>query len=137
MNTIHASAVAIGARGVLILGPSGAGKSTLALDLMAMGAGLIADDRVVLTPRAGALIASCPPALSRRIEARGIGILNADAAGPCPLALVVDLGQGEPDRLPPMRHTIIASVRLPLVYGGGRSHLASALRQMMLCGRSD
>lgn len=137
MTTLHASAVAIGGRGLLILGPSGSGKSALALELMAMGAGLIADDRVCVTRRGDAVIADCPPALKGRIEARGLGILNAVPAGPTPLALVVDLGRDEPERLPPWRQTEVAGVTLPLALRGRGPHLGAALRQMLLCGRSD
>ncbi|HHY02835.1 MAG TPA: serine kinase, partial [Paracoccus sp.] len=90
MTTIHASAVAIEGRGLLILGPSGAGKSSLALALMAQGALLVADDRVLLDASEGQLIAACPAPLLGRIEARGVGILAAPPAGPVPLAQVVD-----------------------------------------------
>ena len=62
---LHGSCVALAAppgvlpRGVLILGPSGAGKSTLALRLMALGATLVADDRVEVSaaPEGAGLIA--------------------------------------------------------------------------------
>jgi HPr kinase/phosphorylase len=52
MSTIHASAVLVGARAVLIRGPAGAGKSSLAYALIrAADAGLpfarlVGDDRV-------------------------------------------------------------------------------------------
>ena len=76
--TLHASCVALDGRGVLILGRSGAGKSSLALELMALGARLVADDRTVLHADDGAPVASCPPAILGKIEARGVGILAAD-----------------------------------------------------------
>ena len=44
MTQMHATTVALRGRGLLILGPSGSGKSTLALQLMAVGARLVADD---------------------------------------------------------------------------------------------
>ena len=43
---INASAVAVDGRGVMICGAPGAGKSTLALELMTLGANLIADDGI-------------------------------------------------------------------------------------------
>ena len=49
---IHASCVAIGGKGVLLLGDSGAGKSDLALRLIDEGARLVADDRAELYRRA-------------------------------------------------------------------------------------
>lgn len=136
MNTIHASAVSLQGQGVLILGPSGSGKSTLALELLSLGAQLIADDRVLLHREGDSVIASCPETLRGLIEARGIGILNAEVAEPTRVALVVDLGQAEPDRLPPLRHTHICEVAVPLVLGAGRGHLGVSLRQLLLFGRS-
>ncbi len=43
---LHASAVAVDGRGCLITGASASGKSTLALEMIALGAELVADDRV-------------------------------------------------------------------------------------------
>ncbi|WP_134724576.1 HPr kinase/phosphorylase [Paracoccus luteus] len=134
-DTVHGSAVALDGQGLLILGPAGVGKSALALALMALGAGLVADDRVRLTRRAGALVASCPPALSGLIEARGIGILRADPAGDTALALVVDLGRAEDARLPPERRITLHEVELSLVLGPMGPHLGAALRQMLIGGR--
>jgi len=137
VTTIHASAVAVEGRGLLILGPSGAGKSSLALALMAQGALLVADDRVLLDARDGRLIAACPLPLAGRIEARGMGILSAAAAGPVPVAQVVDLGRAETMRLPPRRSITLLGIALPLVLGPMGPHLAPALRQLLLGGRSD
>ena len=48
-------------------GPSGAGKSSLALQLMAWGADLVADDRTLLRERSdGAIEALAPPTLPPR-----------------------------------------------------------------------
>lgn len=137
MTTIHASAVAVEGRGLLILGPSGAGKSALALALMGLGARLVADDRVVLRADGDRLLADCPPAIRGRIEARGLGILRADPAGPVPLAQVVDLGRAEPRRLPPFRTTFLLGWDLPLVLGPMGPHLPPALMQLMRGGRCD
>lgn len=134
---IHATAVALRQRAVLILGPSGSGKSTLALELMAAGAGLIADDRCNLARAGDRVTVSCPPALSGRIEARGIGLLAAEAHPPAPVVLVVDLGRSEDARLPPLRHYDLLDVYLPLVLGPYRPHLYSAVRQYVLLGRVD
>ena len=134
---VHASCIAYRGRGLLILGPSGAGKSTLALEMMAFGAALVADDRTVLRTEGERLIADSPDAIRGRIEARGVGILRARAHGPVPLVLAVDLGQAEPDRLPPARELSISAGRLPLVLGAGRLHLASTLLQYLEGGRAD
>lgn len=104
---------------------------------MAFGAALVADDRTVLRTEGERLIADSPDAIRGRIEARGVGILRARAHGPVPLVLAVDLGQAEPDRLPPARELSISAGRLPLVLGAGRIHLASTLLQYLEGGRAD
>lgn len=101
---IHASAVALDGRGLLILGPAGAGKSALALELIALGAGLIADDLVRLAEVDGALTAApVDDGATGLIEARGIGLLRLSTAGAAPVRLVMDLGRPETERLPPRR----------------------------------
>lgn len=133
---IHATAVALDpVRGVLILGPSGAGKSSLALRLMALGATLVADDRVDLRLGDGGLIASAPAALHGLIEARGAGILRATALEAARIALVVDLNERETERLPPMRHREILGVSLPLVLRLQDGHLEAAILQWLRGGR--
>ncbi|MDF3605645.1 serine kinase [Paracoccus sp. DMF-8] len=132
---MHASCISLGGRGLLILGPSGAGKSSLALSLMAIGAGLVADDRTCLRREGAQVIADVPDTLRGRIEARGAGILAADAAGPTALALIVDLGRVEDQRLPPERTHDLLGVSFPLVLGPYTPHLAPVLKQYLLKGR--
>jgi HPr kinase/phosphorylase len=121
---LHASCVAMDGAGeiraVLILGRSGAGKSALALELMSRGARLVADDRTLVVRRGGALIASCPPAISGLIEARGIGLIRVPPLARARLALAVDLDEGEGDRLPPPRRMDLLGVALPRILGAGR-----------------
>lgn len=100
---MHASAVALDGRALLIVGASGRGKSALALDLIALGATLVADDRVALTAGDGAVLAAPPPALTGLVEARGIGLLRLPHVAPVPVALVLDLDEAEPLRLPVRR----------------------------------
>lgn len=134
-RNLHASCVAVEGQGLLILGPSGAGKSRLALQMMALGAALVADDQVVLTREGKALVATAPPNISGLIEARGVGLLRATPAGPTPVALAVDLAQPEPDRLPPSRHLELFGCRIPLVLGRDADHLSYALLQYLRGGR--
>lgn len=127
-DLLHASCVALGSdRGLLVLGPSGAGKSGLALHLMALGAQLVADDRTEITATDGDLYASSPPTIAGLIEARGIGLLTVPALPRAKLVLAVDLGQTEPDRLPPFRSVTILGKVLPLVLGSQSAHFPSAL----------
>lgn len=134
--TLHASCVALGARGVLILGPSGSGKSALALQLMALGAALVADDRTEVQRSGAGLVARCPATLSGLIEARGVGLLRADPLDHAVLDLAVDLGQRETDRLPPERGLDILGVTLPLVHGQETSHFPAAILQYLKSGRA-
>jgi HPr kinase/phosphorylase len=132
---LHASCVAFDGAGVLILGPSGAGKSTLALQLMALGAALVADDRTALAVDAGRVRATAPPGLPACIEARGIGLLAAPLAGPVPLALVVDLGRHEAERLPPRRTWHWGQVAVDCIHGPATGYFPAAIRQYVIGGR--
>lgn len=104
-ETLHASAVAEAGRGLLILGPSGSGKSALALELIAYGAVLIADDLVRIVPEGGGLFAEAPDpqATGGPIEARGVGLLRLPFLPRAEIRLVLDLGTAETERLPPAR----------------------------------
>jgi hypothetical protein len=93
---IHASCVAIGGKGVLILGDSGAGKSDLALRLIDGGARLVADDRCDLFVRAGKLCASPPPRIAGLLELRGIGIVAQPYARITSVVMAVRLTQNPP-----------------------------------------
>lgn len=109
---LHASAVAFGACGLLIIGKSGAGKSTLALQLMSIGAKLVADDRVEVTRAVeGGLVLSAPRPLSGLIEARGLGVLAAEPVRAIARA-VIDLDAVETERIPAPKEIVIASETL-------------------------
>ncbi len=96
---VHGTALALGAKAVLIRGPSGSGKSDLALRCIAATplahmphrAELVADDQVRLTLNEGGIAASPPPAIAGKIEVRGLGILTLPFRPSARLALVVDL----------------------------------------------
>lgn len=124
---VHGTCVAVDDRAVLIQGPSGTGKSALALQMMGMGAGLVADDRTRLRRSGEALIADAPPAIRGQIEARGVGILRAPSLGPSPLVLVVDLGEDEPERLPYPRTTRLLGIELPQLRKTAGPHFPAAL----------
>lgn len=119
----------------MITGSSGSGKSGLALDLMAHGARLVSDDRVVLSRDGRAITASAPDAISGLIEARGIGLLNAETSDPVPLALVVDLDQTETARLPEARQTVLLGRKVALLWKVDSPHFPAALVQYLKSGR--
>ncbi|MGZ5926778.1 MAG: HPr kinase/phosphorylase [Rhizomicrobium sp.] len=89
---IHASCVAIGHKGVLLLGDSGAGKSDLALRLIDDGARLVCDDRVELYLAHGGLCARAPKSIAGLIEVRGLGLIALPCRKTVRLALAVKLG---------------------------------------------
>ncbi len=135
--TLHASCVAVEGRAALILGKSGAGKSGLALELMALGAMLVADDRVRLWREGDGILVAAPEAIAGRIEARFVGILNAKIMAQAPLALVVDLDQHEGDRLPPRRSKKVLGISLPLLHNVETRHFPAAILQHLKAGRCD
>lgn len=131
----HASCVALDGKGVLILGASGSGKSTLALQLMAYGAGLVSDDRTWLRAVEGQLVASAPTTIRGLIEARGVGILQADPLEPCAVALAVDMDQTEVERLPQPWEFSHGGGSVPLLRRVDHAHFAAAILQVLKGGR--
>ena len=122
--SVHASAVKVGHRAILIRGPSGAGKSRLAFDLILAGraaqippAILVGDDRLYLDVRDGQLIARPAPELAGLIEIRGLGIRCCESASEAPVGLVVDLQASDAERLPPPASlsTRIFSIVIPRI----------------------
>ncbi len=132
---LHASCVAVKGRGLLIRGPSGSGKSGLALQLMAFGAQLVADDQTLLQRDGNNLIASCPGLLSGLIEARGVGILRSLALPMVQVAVAVDMAENGTERLPEPRQCDILGVRVDLVQRVDAPHFASALMCLLSDGR--
>jgi HPr kinase/phosphorylase len=118
--TVHASAVLVGARAVLIRGPSGAGKSQLAWQLIEAGRGsaghfarLVGDDRVHLNAVGGRVLVRPADGLAGLIELRGVGILRRDHEPCAVIGLIVDLAAADAERLPEREETVIEGVALP------------------------
>lgn len=128
------TAVCLNGRGLLALGPSGSGKSRLALELMALGARLVADDGVWLTADSGMERPDTAPPM---VEARGIGLLYADPVHAAPLSLVVDLAKPEADRLPPHRTIAAPGGPVPLIFGKDHPFLAAAICHYLTQGRAE
>lgn len=76
--TRHGVLMEVHGEGVLILGESGIGKSETAVELLARGHRLIADDAVeIRRVSSRSLIGSSPSNIRHFMELRGIGIINA------------------------------------------------------------
>lgn len=133
---LHASTIAFlldeGWHAVLITGRSGAGKSELALELMALGARLVADDQTLLRRDGSALIASAPAQIRGMIEMRGLGIMAAQVIDAVPVVLRVDLDRTEHERLPAPRHSDILDARIATLHRVESRAFPAALRQYML-----
>jgi len=136
-HQIHASCVAWQGRGALILGASGAGKSGLALQLMAMGCALVADDRVDLRKSQDGLVASGPDTIAGLIEARGIGVLRAPGGASATVALAVDMDQSSTERIPSRQMRQIAGFAVPIISRVEAPYFAAAVLQILKTGWSD
>jgi HPr kinase/phosphorylase len=110
--TLHGTLVAVRGLGVLLLGRSASGKSELALELVARGHCLVADDAVELQQAApGCLVGGCADASCFGfIELRGLGIVDLratyGATSVCARSrvdLAVRLGEGMPPLTPEER----------------------------------
>lgn len=125
---IHGTCLAIGRDGVLLVGKPGMGKSDLALRLIDQGgtglsgemrqARLVADDQVVIRKAGDALIASAPPALSGKLEIRGLGIAELAVEADIRLRLAVRLTPAsEIERLPDLGRSRmeILGIGIPLI----------------------
>jgi serine kinase of HPr protein (carbohydrate metabolism regulator) len=145
--TIHASAVLVGAKAVLIRGPSGSGKSRLVLALLqAAQAGrlrfarLIADDRAHVEAVNGRLLVRPAPALSGLLEMRGSGIHHVEAEPIAAIGWVVDLAAEDAARLPEKQatETVIEGIRLPrLAVAAGQEALPLLLGLLHTLPRSN
>ena len=103
---MHATAVLVGARAVLIRGNSGSGKSKLALALLQAAqdvrlsfARLVADDRTRLEAVNGRLLARPAPELAGLLEVRGAGVRHVPYEPVAAVFLVIDIVD-EPPRMP-------------------------------------
>jgi len=99
-ETLHSTIVSVDGRAVLIFGASGTGKSALALQLMTLGAVLVADDRSIIMRDGSILLASAPTTIAGQIEARGIGILTVPFEPSAQVVLAVDMGRPTDSRMP-------------------------------------
>jgi HPr kinase/phosphorylase len=145
--SVHASAVLVGNRAVLIRGPSGAGKSHLAFDLILAGRSgqiphsvLVGDDRVHLDVSRGQLVVRPARELAGLIEIRGLGIRRCDFAEEAIVGLVVDLRAPDAARLPPPEalQARISGILIPRIpVGANDAALPLVVAALTTTGSSD
>ena len=124
---MHASCVDINGSGVLIIGRSGSGKSSLAINLLALGSKLVADDQCELVRKNNSFRISKPASLPKSIEIRGVGLVSVPMVNETSLDWVVDMDEVEKERMPNPRFTEIGGFRVPTVFGKETDGLASRI----------
>jgi HPr kinase/phosphorylase len=143
--TIHATAVLVGAKALLIRGPAGSGKSRLAWELLqaaAQGslpfARLVADDRVHVDARAGRLLVRPAPQLAGLIEIHGLGIRRLAFEPVAAVGLIVDLAAADGARHPEPATAQIAGITLPrLAVAAGMAALPLVLASLRTASAGD
>jgi len=145
--SIHASAVLVGDRAVLIRGPSGSGKSHLAFDLIVAGrarqiapAILVGDDRVHLMANESELVVRPAPALAGLIEIRGLGIRRCEFVRKANVGLVVDLDAADAERLPAPQALVsqILGINIPRIpVGPGFAGLPMVIAALTMAANSS
>lgn len=127
----HATVVSIGNRGILIIGKSGSGKSSLAVELISLGAKLVADDQVYLRQVDNQILAQTPQNLSGLIEMRGIGIAELPFEKSTFIKIVVDLDEAVSERVPNANLITIGSTKLASLAGLHILNLSAKLFVLM------
>ena len=117
----------INGSGVLIVGSSGSGKSSLAINLLALGSKLVADDQCELVKKNNRFSVSKPASLPNSIEIRGIGLVSVPMVNETSLDWVVNMDEAEKERMPTPRFTEIGDFRIPTVFGKDMDDLASRI----------
>lgn len=133
MSHLHATALLLGDRGLLIQGGSGAGKSTLALALIRRSgpacrfARLVCDDQIELIARAGRLIARAPSTIAGLAEVHGLSPVPMTHETRAVIDLVVRLvDAGQAPRFQEEGQVVIEGCRLPVLDLPARNVEASA-----------
>ena len=124
---MHATCVDINGSGVLIIGRSGSGKSSLAINLLALGAKLVADDQCEIVKNNNRFCVSKPASLPKSIEIRVIGLVSVPMVVETSLDWGVDIDEAETERMPDLRFTKIDGYRVPTVFGKNMDELASRI----------
>lgn len=133
-TNLHATALVLGDRGVLIMGPSGSGKTTLALTLIqefqARGqfARLVGDDQLFVRAPGGRLVVSCPETIAGLAEVFGLGPRPLPHLGSTVVDLVIKLVEAaDAPRFSDSFTETVAGVTLPRIDLPERNVAAAAL----------
>ena len=124
---MHATCVDVNGSGVLIIGRSGSGKSSLAINLVALGSTLVADDQCELVRKNNRFYIYKPASLPESIELRGVGLVSVPMVVETSLDWLVNMDEVETERMPNLRFTEIDGYRVPTVFGKGVDELASRI----------
>jgi HPr kinase/phosphorylase len=133
--TVHATAILVGVKALLIRGEPGSGKSRLALRLLQATlpfVRLIGDDRVHLEAQSGRLLVRPTENLAGLIEIRGLGIRRLPYEALAVVGIVLDLGVAA-DRMPDQAtfETEISGITLPRLAVPAEADVWPALLAML------
>ena len=92
---MHATCVDVSGSGVLIIGRPGSGKSSIAINLLALGATLVADDQCELVRKNNRFYIYKPASLPESIEIRGVGLVSVPMVNETSLDWVVNMDEAE------------------------------------------
>ena len=124
---MHATCVDVNGSGVLIVGRSGSGKSSLAINLLALGAKLVADDQCELVKKNNRFSIFKPASLPNSIEIRGAGLVSVPMVVETSLDWVVNMDEAERERMPDLRFTEIDGYKITTIFGKNMDDLASRI----------
>ena len=124
---MHATCVDVNGSGILIVGRSGSGKSSLAINLLALGSKLVADDQCELVRKNDGFRISKPASLPKSIEIRGVGLVSVPMIVETSLDWVVNMDEAEKERMPALRFTEIDGYKIPTIFGKNMDDLASRI----------
>lgn len=131
-QSIHATAVAIKERGILIVGPSGSGKSDLALRLIDRGATLISDDQVIASRQERTIVLNPPANIAGKIELYSVGIFDVPFVKDINLSMIVQLAPNS-ERYPLDRQTrSCLELEVPLITLDGQTSSSPIKVEMAL-----
>tara|TARA_Y100001934_G_C12073457_1_gene641234 strand:+ start:62 stop:547 length:486 start_codon:yes stop_codon:yes gene_type:complete len=91
LDILHASSIEVNGKALINEAAPKSGKSALALEMIALGAKLIADDRTEFFKKDGVVYARSPENLPIGIEARGIGILRLPTCSFAPVLFFIEI----------------------------------------------